>query len=72
MAETLVDFFINAFSADMSREVLVFIISLFPILELRGGILAGYALNMELLPSFVIEYLLAFLFPITISPTLNF
>ena len=57
MAETLVDFFINAFSADMSREVLVFIISLFPILELRGGILAGYALNMELLPSFVIAFI---------------
>ena len=57
MAETLVDFFINSFSGSMSREILVFVISLFPILELRGGILAGYALQMELLPSFVIAFI---------------
>lgn len=57
MAETLVQFFIDHLGGSISREVIVFIISLMPILELRGGIIAGYALGMELLPAFVISYI---------------
>ena len=56
MTEKLVDFFIVSFGTGLSREILVFIVSLFPILELRGGILAAYALGMELLPAFAISY----------------
>lgn len=36
------------------REILVFIISLFPILELRGGLLAASLLGLEPLPSYII------------------
>ncbi|MCI8341828.1 MAG: small multi-drug export protein [Firmicutes bacterium] len=57
MAENLVNFFIERLGGTVSREIIVFIISLFPILELRGGIIAAYALGMELLPSFVIAYI---------------
>jgi uncharacterized membrane protein len=57
MAERLVEFFIALFSGSMAKELIVFIISLLPVLELRGGIIAGYALGMSLLPSFVIAYI---------------
>ncbi|MGL4790787.1 MAG: COG2426 family protein [Anaerotignaceae bacterium] len=57
MSEKLVEFFIEHLGGSISREVIVFIISLFPILELRGGIIAGYALGIELLPAFVISYI---------------
>lgn len=37
--ESLVTWFTSTLGAHISREAIVFIISLFPILELRGGIL---------------------------------
>ena len=52
--QTLLDFFINILSGKVNKELIVFIVSAFPIIELRGGILAGYALGIELLPAFVI------------------
>ncbi len=57
MSETLVNFMIEHFGGLFSREVLVFIVSMMPILELRGGIICGYALGMELLPNFVIAFI---------------
>ncbi len=57
MAETLVDWFVTTLGGSVSREIIVFIVSLLPILELRGGILAGYAMGMELLPTFLIAYI---------------
>lgn len=57
MSETLVDWFVTNLGGSMAREVIVFIVSLLPILELRGGILAGYALGMQLLPTFVIAFI---------------
>ena len=57
MAEKLVPFFIELFSGSMAKEIVVFVISMMPILELRGGILAGYALGMNLLPSFIISFI---------------
>ena len=35
----------------------VFIVSLFPILELRGGIIAGFLLGLDLVPSFLIAFI---------------
>lgn len=57
MAESLVSWFVSHLQGSISREVIVFIISLFPILELRGGILAGYAMGMEFLPTFCIAFI---------------
>lgn len=47
---TLVDFF----SQTIPAEVTVFLLSLMPIIELRGGILAAKLLHLELLPAFLI------------------
>ncbi len=41
MVDNLVAFFTNSLSGTLSGEVICFIISLFPILELRGGLLAA-------------------------------
>lgn len=57
MSETIVNFMIETFGGVISREVLVFIVSMMPILELRGGIICGYALGMELLPTFIIAFI---------------
>ncbi len=42
--ETLMSAVIGALSGKASREVIVFIISMIPILELRGGLLAASVL----------------------------
>ena len=44
--DSLVEFFINLFGG-ISKEVIIFIISLMPILELRGGLLAASLLDVE-------------------------
>ncbi|MDO5568918.1 MAG: small multi-drug export protein [bacterium] len=53
MAESLAMFFVNAFNG-LSKEVIIFIISLMPILELRGGLIAASLLNVDLLQAFII------------------
>lgn len=57
MAEKLVSFFIEHLGGVFSKEIIVFIVSLFPILELRGGIIAGYALGLPLGENFLIAYI---------------
>lgn len=57
MAENLVQFFIEHLGGLISKELIVFVISLFPILELRGGIIAAYAMGIDLLPAFAISYI---------------
>jgi len=47
MTEKLVEFIIH-YASWLNKEVLVFIISMTPILELRGGVLAGYWLGLPL------------------------
>ena len=46
--ETLMSAVIGALSGKASREVIVFIISMIPILELRGGILASSLLDVTM------------------------
>lgn len=57
MAESIANWFVVNFEGTMARELIVFIVSLLPILELRGGIIAGFAMNMEWLPTFIIAYI---------------
>lgn len=45
---SLVNFFINLFSG-LNKDVVIFIISLMPILELRGGMLAASLLHVDFL-----------------------
>ena len=53
MAETLATWFVEHLSGSVSKEMIVFIVSLLPILELRGGIIAGFAMGMHWLPTFI-------------------
>ena len=58
MSEKIVNWIITAFSGlgaiKYGKEILVFIISLMPILELRGGLLAASLLGLKPLPSYII------------------
>ncbi len=55
MADKIVQYFLNSFNG-ISPKAVVFWVSMLPIVELRGGILAGYALGVPL----GINFLLAF------------
>ena len=61
MAESLVQSFLELFQGfvDMpfGKELIIFIISLMPILELRGGLLAASLLNMNPITSFIICFI---------------
>ena len=59
MSEKLVNGIIGAFggitSIAFGKEIFVFIISLMPILELRGGLLAASLLGLKPIPSYIIS-----------------
>ena len=59
MSEKLVNGIIGAFggvtAVAFGKELLVFIISLLPILELRGGLLAAALLGLDPIPSYIIS-----------------
>lgn len=57
LATILVDAFSGLTSLKFGRELIIFIISLFPILELRGGLIAATLLGLDALPSFIICFL---------------
>ena len=48
MTNTLIHGIIDALSGSVSKEVIVFLISMIPILELRGGLLAASLLNVSM------------------------
>ncbi len=57
MAETIANWFVTNLQGSIAREFIVFIVSLLPILELRGGIIAGFAMHMNWLPTFIIAFI---------------
>ncbi len=57
MTESLADFFVTLFKDRIPPELIVFIISLFPVLELRGGLIAAKLLGLSFVPSFIICYI---------------
>ncbi len=58
MSEKIVNWIIGVFGSlaaiKFGKEILVFVISLLPILELRGGLLAASLLGLDPLPSYII------------------
>ena len=58
MAESLVHSFLGMFSGltnlKYGKELIVFIISLMPILEIRGGLIAATLLRIKIIPAFII------------------
>ena len=57
LAHTLVDTFSNLASLKYGKELIVFIISLMPILELRGGLVAASLLGLNAIRSFIICFI---------------
>lgn len=57
MAESLAEFFVSALDGKVSSEIIAFIVSLLPILELRGGLIAAKIMNVEFIRAFVICYI---------------
>ena len=57
MSEQIAGWFVQNLGGTFSPEAIVFIVSLFPILELRGGIIAGFLLGLDLVPSFLIAFI---------------
>lgn len=59
MSEKLVNTILGAFggftSLALGKEIAVFIISLLPILELRGGLIAAALLGLDPIPSYIIS-----------------
>lgn len=56
MTETVVNFFIELFSG-INKNVLVFLVSLLPIVELRGGLIAASILDIEFVKAFIICFI---------------
>lgn len=54
--ENLVESLINIFGG-LGKEVVVFIISMLPLLELRGGLLAASILNVDFISGYIISIL---------------
>lgn len=52
--DLIVESVVHAFSSSTSREVVIFLVSMLPILELRGGILAAGMLQVDMLRAAVI------------------
>jgi len=53
----LVEFIVKKFGGSVAKEVIVFVVSMIPVLELRGSILAAGFLKMEFLSTFIIAVL---------------
>ena len=52
--EQIVTSLVELFSKTIPAELTVFLLSLMPVIELRGGILAAKLLDLQLLPAFLI------------------
>lgn len=59
MTESIINSILNLFNfltdIKFGKEILVFIISLLPVLELRGGLLAASLLGLKAIPSYIIS-----------------
>ena len=56
MAEQIVNFFVELFKNRIPEELTIFIISLFPVLEIRGGMIAARLLEVDFFKAFIICY----------------
>ncbi len=60
MTETLVNFFVNLFgganNSDIVKIVIICVLSMLPIIELRGGLIAAALLNLNSALSFILCY----------------
>ena len=57
MVENIVNSMVDFFKDTIPSELIVFLVSMFPILELRGGMIAAKLLDVEFIRAFVICYI---------------
>ena len=57
MAETIANYLIELFRDKVPNELIIFLISLLPILELRGGMIAAKLLDVDFISAFIICYI---------------
>ena len=57
MTQALTDYIVGVFQGNIPEELIIFIVSMLPVLELRGGMIAAKLLGVELLKAFVICYI---------------
>ena len=57
LINSIIDLFSGLLAMKYGKEVLVFIISILPILELRGGLLAASLLNVSPVRAYIISIL---------------
>lgn len=57
MTDQLIQSIVTFFQDKIPNELTVFIISLLPVLELRGGLIAAKLLDMDIIRAFIVCYL---------------
>lgn len=57
MTEQIALWFESLFPSETSRELIAFIVSLFPVLECRGGMIIALAAGVEFMRAFIICYI---------------
>lgn len=57
MAENLAEFFVTTLDGKISSEIIAFIVSLLPILELRGGLIAAKLMGIDFFKAFIICFI---------------
>lgn len=57
MTQAISEYIVALFSGTIPKELIVFIISMFPVLELRGGMIAASLLDVDLVKALVICYI---------------
>lgn len=54
MSETIAEYIVNLLGGKISPEIIAFMVSMLPILELRGGLIAAKLMNIEFFKAFAI------------------
>ena len=57
MSETIAEYIVNLLGDKISPEFIAFIISMLPILELRGGLVAAKLMEIDFFKAFIICYI---------------
>lgn len=57
MSEAIAQFFVENLDGKISQELIAFIVSLLPVLELRGGLIAAKIMGIDFAKAFIICYI---------------
>jgi len=57
VSESIANYFVELFRDRIPDELIIFLISLLPVLELRGGLIAASLLKVDILPAFIICFI---------------